>query len=202
MDHYTGQYASLSDRQRRLLDLLRDRGELAVAQIQEQLQVSQPTAYRDIRHLVDAGLADRTTGGLRLPHTAPVAGPSSACVQCGAAVPSRTAVIIQLSGAGGVTKGQVTACCPHCGLMALSARPDSVSGLAADFLYGRMVNVRQAAFLVESQVSLCCTPSVLCFSDAEDAVRFQRGFDGRVLDYPQALQAVRRAMQLTPPAQA
>ncbi|MCA9981759.1 MAG: nitrous oxide reductase accessory protein NosL, partial [Anaerolineales bacterium] len=83
-----------------------------------------------------------------------------------------------------------TACCAHCGLLYLGqlAEQEAVpSALARDFLYGRMVNVQSAFFVVQSAVEVCCVPSTLCFATAEDATRFQQGFGGEVLTYAEAI---------------
>jgi len=84
-------------------------------------------------------------------------------------------------------KDQLTACCPHCGLMLLSDITEVDSALARDYLYGRMVNVYQAYYLVASDVSLCCEPTVLCFAKLADAEKFSLGFGGHVMDFSQAL---------------
>lgn len=87
------------------------------------------------------------------------------------------------------------ACCAHCGLMAFGSF-DSASTLASDFLYSRMINVRQAAFLRDSSVSLCCQPSVLVFANRADAQHFLAGFGGQVCDLDQALLRLNAIMNI------
>jgi hypothetical protein len=92
---------------------------------------------------------------------------------------------------------QRRACCPHCGLIALSeSYPSVASALVTDFLYGRTVNCRTASYVIESQVSFCCTPTFLAFERREDAERFQKGFGGKVLDLGGALAALENDMKL------
>jgi nitrous oxide reductase accessory protein NosL len=76
------------------------------------------------------------------------------------------------------------------------SHPKVVTALASDFLYGRMVNARQAAFLFGSSVDLCCAPSVLCFSNDADAQRFQAGFGGQVYNLEQAIVQLNQVMAL------
>ena len=152
----------------------------------EHFGISVATAYRDTRALAQAGLAIKTSGGVKL---APPAETSpeipGSCFFCGGAINKRTMFVIQMQDGS-----QRSACCPHCGMMALG--PEGLSALASDFLYGRMVNVRQAAFLLGSWVSLCCEPSVLCFANQEEAESFQLGFGGQVYSLEQAIARIKQ----------
>ena len=112
------------------------------------------------------------------------------CFQCGAPVNERAPFVIQLQDGT-----QRRACCPHCGLMALS-NPKVAMALASDYLFGRMVNVRQATFLFGSSVDLCCAPSVLCFANEADARRFQMGFGGQIYTLDQATAQLNALMAL------
>ena len=56
-----------------------------------------------------------------------------------------------------------------------------------------MVNVYQAAYVLGSDVTLCCVPSVLCFASRPEAERYQRGFGGQVLDFDAARAALGQA---------
>jgi hypothetical protein len=80
--------------------------------------------------------------------------------------------------------------------MLLSARPQAVSALAADFLHGRMINVRTATFLVDPDLTVCCTPTVLCFQRRDEAEKFQSGFGGEIMDLPNTRSFLRTSMML------
>ena len=164
----------LSDRQHKLLEWLRTRRAVSIAEIQQHFEVSPATAYRDMRALVEAGLAIKTAEGLKIPPPPGRTRSEGQCFYCGGSINERSIFLIQLSDGN-----QRSACCPHCGLLALD-EPDVTSVLASDFLYGRMVNARQATFLLGSKVTLCCEPSALCFAAEEDALHFQLGFGGQV----------------------
>jgi len=183
--------ADLTERQRLLLDELNTRRALTIEEIQRLFSVSSATAYREIRALVERGEAIKTQGGIKLPPPRPVESiPTQACSFCGGEINERSIFIIQLKDGS-----RRKACCAHCGLMALGSF-DSASALASDFLYHHMVNVRQAAFLLESSVSLCCQPSVLVFANRIDAEHFQAGFGGQVCTLEQAQQRLNAIMHI------
>ncbi len=51
-----------------------------------------------------------------------------------------------------------SACCAHCGLLALGAHKDSRQAMTTDFLHGSLLNAAQAWYVLESSVSPCCRP--------------------------------------------
>lgn len=181
----------VNERQGLILELLRNQGSVTIHDLQSQLGIPAATAYRDAKILIESGYATRQHGRLMLREEPEQSAGFGVCIMCNQRVDQRLAFSLQLTGGQ-----QASACCSHCGLMFLRNNPHVKSALAADYLYGRMVNVRQAKFLVGSQIKLCCDPSILCFSNQDDAARFQAGFGGRVLDYEQASQEVGRQMML------
>jgi DeoR family transcriptional regulator, copper-sensing transcriptional repressor len=184
--------AILTDRQEKLLELLRATQTASLEQIVSRFQVSSATAYRDIRALVEAGLAVKTSRGLKIAPFPEATPPMNRkCYFCSAPVSERTAFILQMQDGS-----QLNACCPHCGLMALSRVGGGVqSALTSDFIYGRMVNARQAVYLLESSVNLCCEPTVLSFASESDAHRFQLGYGGCIFLLDKALIRLQELMQ-------
>ncbi|MBL8120595.1 MAG: DeoR/GlpR transcriptional regulator [Anaerolineae bacterium] len=171
-----------SARQKQILDWLQEAEMLAIDDLVSRLGVSAMTVHRDLDALVRAGQAVKVHGGVR---TAPLRAPGERmqleCAMCHNPVTERTVFVLHTR-SGAV----LHACCPHCGLMLMGQTPDLALALAKDFIYGRMVNCLQAVFLAESSISLCCIPSVLCFSCEDDARRFQAGFGGRIMDCVEA----------------
>lgn len=110
---------------------------------------------------------------------------------CNAPVSARAVFVIQ-----GNNNEQIHTCCAHCGLLHLDEQP--ASALAKDFLYGRMVDARRAAYLVEPDITLCCIPAVLCFATRDDANRFQQGFNGAIMTFEQALDFVCEGARRSP----
>ena len=181
---------ALTNRQQEIFERLEISQSLSVEEIEMEFAVSIATAYRDIHALVEAGLAIKTTGGLKLAKLVVQMQAAEKCFFCGGTIKNRSAFVIQM-----VDGSQNRACCPHCGLLALG-KPGTQSAFANDFLYEKLVNARQAFFLFGSRVSLCCEPSVLCFASEEDAYSFQLGFGGEVLDLPRALVRMQELIHL------
>ncbi len=182
----------LNERQRQMQAYLQEKMILFFPEIQSRFGTSRMTAHRDVDRLVQAGVAEKIRGGLRLFPSEIAAHVVAECAYCRKAVPPRTAFVIHLA-----NRQHIHACCPHCGLLILTELPGAVSAMAVDFIHGHEVNVKQAVFLVGCDIQLCCTPTVLCLGNVEDAARLQAGFGGQVLAYAQALQSVRAAMDLS-----
>jgi DeoR/GlpR family transcriptional regulator of sugar metabolism len=161
-------------RQEQILEWLQVQGFATVEALASQLGVSTMTIHRDLDRLAKTGLVQKVYGGVELAKPSPQT-QALTCALCHAEVPARTAFMAQTP-----SGERIPACCSHCGL--LLADPLG-SALARDFIYGRMVNVARAAYVVESRVHLCCIPSILCFTGLEDAESFQRGFGGQVMTF-------------------
>jgi DeoR family transcriptional regulator, copper-sensing transcriptional repressor len=167
-------------RQERIMAWLAESHTLTIEQLAEHFGVSIMTIHRDLDQLVRSGRVEKVHGGVRLPVQQAVNSPT-VCRLCGANTHERTQFIVQASG-----EDVRSACCAHCGLLMLDTVPQAAVVLVRDFLYGRMVNGRQAVYLVESSVTLCCSPGVLSFACTGDAERFQQGFGGQVMTLAEA----------------
>jgi hypothetical protein len=169
---------SPDDRREKILQQLHQTGRLSMEDIVREHGISLMTANRDVRDLEEKKSIRRVRGGIALPGTA---SQPEVCSMCRRPVPERTRFLFTSP-----TSDIQTACCPHCGVSQM--RGSSTSGVfATDFLYGRLISAEVCAYVVGSQVRLCCSPSVLSFENREDAVRFQSGFGGQVLDLEQTL---------------
>jgi DeoR family transcriptional regulator, copper-sensing transcriptional repressor len=171
---------TLPERQQKMLKTLNHKLPTSVETLASLLEISTPTVYREMRELIDKGMAKKTRGGFLLLQSAREPADEGKCVYCGGPVQGRGTFIIQLT--DGLLRA---ACCPHCGLLALEM-PGVRAALATDFLYGRRINVGLASFLIGSSVSLCCEPSVLCFRSFSDAEHFQKGFGGDICTIEEA----------------
>lgn len=167
-------------RQEQILDWLQAQGFATVESLSARLGVSTMTVHRDLDRLAKAGAVQKVYGGVELAAAKPDYAPPT-CSLCHAEVPARTAFLAQTP-----TGEKIHACCSHCGFLLLAENSHLASALARDFIYGRMVSVTQAAYVVESRIHLCCVPSVLCFTGHEDAESFQRGFGGQLMMFAEA----------------
>lgn len=173
-------------RRDKIVAWLAQTGTLSIEQLAQHFGVSTMTIHRDLDRLTAEGLARKVRGGVVAVGDDAGDLPSRArCALCGKRAPRRTAWVITAEGADALH-----ACCAHCGLLLLRQATDNRVALATDFLYGRMVNAYQATYVMDSDVGLCCVPSVLCFATRGDAERYSAGFGGRLLTYDEALPAV------------
>lgn len=171
-----------SQRQDQILKWLQERQSLTIDELVQFFGVSVMTIHRDLDALSQMGLAEKVYGGVML--TKVRGDDPSSCPMCNSAIADRTRFIIKLA-----SGESLQACCPHCGLMMMEGQPIK-SALTRDFLYERVINVLQATYVLGSRVSLCCSPSALCFALREDAESFQRGFGGQVMTYEEAQAAL------------
>jgi hypothetical protein len=181
---------TLTDRQQQLLEILQIRLRVSTEEIKTHFAISSATASRDIHALVLAGMAVKASHGVKLAPPAEQPFQEKKCAYCNGSVNERTVFIIQMQDGS-----QCSACCGHCGLMALD-KAGVQTALATDFIYGRMVNVRQAIYVLGSTVNLCCEPSVLCFASEEEAHCFQLGFGGSIYTLESAISQLKGLMRL------
>lgn len=170
------------DRQEQILTWLRKERSLTIDELAARLNVSAMTIHRDLDTLAETGQVQKHYGGAQIvqQRSAPLTHQHT-CNMCQITMSSRTTFVIQRENADALY-----ACCPHCGLLLLAQSTGAASALTRDFIYGRMINVTSAVYLLESGITLCCMPGVLCFATTDDAARFQLGFGGTLMDYTQA----------------
>jgi hypothetical protein len=181
---------TLTDRQQQLYEWLVASDLLLISDIQDRFNISVSSAYRDIRVLVESSLAKKTKNGIRILPSKSDPQSNELCWHCGGLLNERVSFIIKLR--DGSSR---STCCAHCGLMTLKL-PNIQSALTSDFLSGRMINVRQGTYILKSNVSLCCEPSVLSFASKNDASRFQMGFGGLLCDFDQAISQLNNWMEI------
>lgn len=177
---------NISPRQREILKLVQGRNEVSIEELRQAIGISQATAYREIQELSQMGLVAKIPGGISQIENSP-----TRCVQCRGETNARTAFIIEQKDGE-----KLSACCSHCGMMALANNPNVSTAMTVDFVYGKMLNVSQAWYVLNSNVVLCCSPSILSFSNRDDANRFTLGFGGEVMDFTNAQKSLNKMMTL------
>lgn len=188
-------------RRKNLLDLIRERGGLSIADLAARFKVSKMTVHRDLEVLEGRGVVKRIFGGaIPVADVSPGEPGETASLQSRPAVeecficfrPVSRHFLYCVTLSGGDHKW---ACCPHCGMSTHLILQDAiVMAMTSDFLSGKLLPARHAFFLVGSVAAPCCRPSVISFEEAEMAHRFQAGFGGTVLSFQAALDAVAEAM--------
>lgn len=175
------------ERKKEILRLLDEQGRLSVDGLEAVLDTSAMTVNRDIRDLAAEGKIRRMRG-LILPPDAPAQ--SNTCALCRREVSDRSQMLMMLP-----TRRVITYCCPHCGLCNIEMPlPPAATIFATDFLYGTLTDASRATFLIASRVDICCTPSVLCFKQRDDAERFRQGFGGELYSLEEASRHLLKGM--------
>jgi hypothetical protein len=186
------------NRQQRIIDILNQQGIVHINELSEEFNVSEMTIHRDLAQLETEGYLRKVRGGaVPIPQPPPTPGQGAspeACFMCQMTPRSQTQVTLNLAD-GSVKR----ACCPHCGLHGMQMMGDKVvSALVTDFLRGNIINAQAAIYLVEPEITVCCTPTVLAFQRMDDAQRFQAGFGGKLMRMIATLDHLSRAMELHP----
>lgn len=178
-----------TDRQQRILDRLAEDGAVRVEDLSSRLGVSPMTVHRDLDLLEQSGLLVKVRGGAVPARLS--SGPDE-CLICRMRPRRRLQVILHF-----VDGSEGRACCPHCGLLALARARDRVATLlVTDFLYERPISARDATYVIGADVAICCSPTVLAFEQSSDAERFQRGFNGRLMPFEDAVSYLQQLITL------
>jgi nitrous oxide reductase accessory protein NosL len=71
--------------------------------------------------------------------------------------------------------------------MIQSQSKDALQSLTADYLHGHIISADQAVYILGSDLTVCCVPSVLSFGSRQDAQKFQKGFGGTIANIEEAI---------------
>jgi DeoR family transcriptional regulator, copper-sensing transcriptional repressor len=170
------------DREKKILELLKERGSLSIQELTRYFGVSNMTIHRELNKLAKAGIIKKKHGGVSLVTKSPT-DEINQCTMCNKAVSERTAFIVHLENGE-----QKRACCAHCGLMIQSRAKDVSQSLTADYLHGHIISASQAHYILGSEVVVCCMPSILSFGSRLDAEKFQKGFGGAIASMDEAIE--------------
>ena len=179
-----------ASREQKILEILKNQGSVSIQELTEALGVSTMTVHRDLNRMAAAGAIQKTHGGASL-----ATGSMGGCAMCGKPIHERTVFLLHMP-----SGEQRRACCAHCGLMLQGGTPGASHAMTADFLHGHMVSAGQAVFLLGSELTVCCVPSVLSFGSPAEAERFQKGFGGRLANLQETMHFLHESMQANPSA--
>lgn len=169
-------------RQKLILEKLNQTEIVTIATLAKELAVSKMTIHRDLETLQQAGLIVKQHGKVSATAKLRLDDPTL-CSMCGQKIKERhTFTIIDTEGK------KIHLCCPHCGLIAYSRQVNRWQTLATDFIHGHVMTAAQAHYLIDPELTICCSPSVLAFSSHEEALKFQKGFGGRIVNFHLAIE--------------
>lgn len=166
------------DREKKIIEILQRQGNASIQELAEACGVSSMTIHRELDKLAEAGLIQKKHGGAALAEPSP-----NQCAMCGKPVSERTLFIVQLE-----SGEQKRACCAHCGLMIQNHAKGFQQSLTTDYLRGHILSAGQAVYLLNSEMAVCCMPSVLTFGSRQDAEKFQKGFGGKIANMQEAVE--------------
>ncbi len=174
--------SSFTQREKRILERLKKHGYASIQELAEVLSVSTMTVHRDLNRLAESGYVYKKHGSAALVNeqSEPVESP---CSMCGKTTNGKKVFIVHLKNGG-----QKIACCAHCGLMLQAQNKNAWQSMTMDFLYDHMISAHQAVYLIESDLNICCVPSILTFGSKLEAERFQTGFGGKLTNMEEAIQ--------------
>lgn len=162
------------DRETKILELLRKQGSATIQELVDVFSVSNMTIHRDLNKLAESGQIQKRHGGVTLANKSPNSDPGQ-CAMCRKPVSERSVFIVQMD-----SGEQRRACCAHCGLMLQSQSQNTIQSLTADYLRGHMISANLSTYLLSSELTICCGPSILSFGSRQDAEKFQKGFGGEL----------------------
>lgn len=169
------------DREKKILELLQQQGSASIQELVDAFGVSNMTIHRDLNKLMEAGHIQKKHGGVTLASKSPISGEGQ-CAMCGKPNLERTVFILSLENGE-----QKRACCVHCGLMIQSQTKNVWQSLTTDYLHGHKISANQAFYLLGSDLSICCVPSILSFGSQKEAEKFRKGFGGRIANMDETL---------------
>ena len=172
--------SSLS-REKKILEYLQSHKNASIQDFVDLFGVSNMTIHRDLDKLEKAGHVQKKHGGVVLAEKSVIAS-GRACDMCGKSVSERTKFLLKFE-----NDEEHHACCSHCGLMLQSREKLAWHSFATDYLHGHMISANQAVYLIESEISLCCVPSILSFGSRLEAEKFQKGFGGKLISMDEAV---------------
>ncbi|MGB3209594.1 MAG: DeoR family transcriptional regulator [Desulforhopalus sp.] len=189
-----------TERRKKLLKWLEKDGTLSLVEMVDHFGVSKMTIHRDLEWLEQRQALKRIHGGaarLESRLTQHESGnfeqlSQTKCLICNRPPSQQLLYTITLKNGE-----QKVACCPHCGISAHLMLGDQVAtALTADFLSGRLHSAQHSYFVMEGVVAHCCKPSILTFDDEEMALRFQKGFGGKIGRFNDAMEFLKKDMSL------
>lgn len=183
------------ERLARIKEIVLEQENVKIAELSEELNVSEMTIHRDVKQLVDDGFVVKTFGGISLAqrHTTTIASNNDSCSLCHRPISDRFAYQLLLT-----NNRSERACCSHCGLIRqLQLNEQVVQAITYDFFTGTTMGANISYFVIDPSVQItCCQPQVLAFDSKENAQKFVKGFGGVAYTLEEALSVINEHMNV------
>ncbi|MFM1654379.1 DeoR family transcriptional regulator [Brevibacillus sp. B_LB10_24] len=183
------------ERQAKIREWLESKHSLKISELSKWLGVSEMTVHRDLKPLIESGVAEKVFGGIALarpkPGSAEQPPAADECALCQRKIEQRLAYRLILEG-----NRIESTCCAHCGLLRQKQWGDQViQAICYDFLSHTTVSARTAWYVLETSIDIrCCQPQVLTFERRNHAEGIVKGFGGIVMSFEEALAYIDKSM--------
>lgn len=178
-----------SERREKIRKIIQSRHNVKISELSELLGVSEMTIHRDIKLLVEEGIAIKTFGGVSYTQKEPesIKRNGDDCVFCSRKIDRRLSYRLILP-----NNEVESTCCAHCGLLRHRQLGDQViQAICYDFFSNATISALSAWFVMDTSVDIgCCQPQVLTFGKKDQAEGFIKGFGGQVLSFQEAMDKV------------
>lgn len=179
------------ERRQKIEQLLRKHKNMKISELSKELNVSEMTIHRDLVPLIDAGIVEKTFGGVSYIEKKQTQN-DSICTYCSGSINYQLRFQLILTN----DRHEMT-CCAHCGLLRYRELQDEVvQAICYDFLRQTTLNAQIATYVMDTSIDIgCCQPQVLSFQHEDEARKFVTGFGGKVYSFTDAMETVFRRMK-------
>ncbi|PAV31695.1 transcriptional regulator [Virgibacillus profundi] len=180
------------ERQNRIKDRIQEKRNIKIAELSQELGVSEMTIHRDIKPLINEGFVVKTFGGITLAGDyQDIASNTKECVICNKDTDERLAYRLILPN----NRIEMT-CCAHCGLIRHRQLGDEViQAICHDFFKQTTISASITWYVMNTSVHMgCCQPQALTFEWKEHAEKFVKGFGGEVYSFYEAMEYLYKKM--------
>jgi len=181
------------ERRQKIEKLIRERKNMKISELSSSLNVSEMTIHRDLVPLIDAGIVEKSFGGVSLIEKQQVHN-DHICTYCSSPINYQLRFQLILTN----DRHEMT-CCAHCGLLRYrELKENVVQAICYDFLRQTTLSAQLATYVMDTSLDIsCCQPQVLSFQHEVDAKKFVTGFSGGVYSFSKAIETVFQRMKST-----
>lgn len=178
------------ERRNQIMQIIQEKQNIKISELSKLFSVSEMTIHRDLKPFLEEDLIVKTFGGVSLKHRSD-RNPNQVCTYCHQETNSRLEFrLILKNGINEVT------CCAHCGLLRYRQLKDEVEqAICHDFLRHTTISARLAWYVFDTSLQIgCCQPQVLPFEEKNHALKFVKGFGGKIHSFSEAIQLICKKM--------